>query len=106
MRAIYKKPGKAAEIIHIEDKLEALQGAVGGYIEVVPVRRDTVIVCNEEGKLMGMPFNFSFRGDDGFRGDAIAGPALFLGVDGENFADIPKDVEMMLMPQLRHCVRR
>ena len=100
MRAIYKKPGKAAEIIHIEDTVEALQGAVGGYYEVLHLRDDAAIVCNEEGKLMGMPFNF------GFRGDAIVGPALFLGVDGESFSDIPKDVEMMLMPQLRHCVRR
>ena len=97
MRAIYKRPGKAAEIIHIEDKLEALQGAVGGYIEVVPMRRDTALVCNEEGKLMGMPFNF------GFRGDAIVGPVLILGMEGENFADIPKDVEKRLMPQLNQC---
>lgn len=100
MRAIYKKPGKAAEIIHIEDTDEALQGAVGGYFEVVPMRRDAAIVCNEDGKLMGMPFNF------GFRGDAIVGPALILGMEGESFSDIPKDVEMMLMPQFRHCVRR
>jgi hypothetical protein len=42
--------------------LDALQKAVGGYIEIVPglityEGADCVAFCNEEGKLNGLPFN-------------------------------------------------
>ena len=42
----------------IPNTLEAMQNIVGGYIEVTSIRRDgTVIVCNEEGKITGLPMN-------------------------------------------------
>src|SRR3954464_10703617 len=46
--------------------IDVLQGAVGGYIESVPhfdsvrimgTRRQCVVFCHEEGKLLGLPFN-------------------------------------------------
>lgn len=39
--------------------LEELQGFVGGYIEIQPLRHMTgkVMVLNEEGKLIGLPGN-------------------------------------------------
>lgn len=39
-------------------KLKELQEIVGGYIEIVPaVHSDEVIVVNEEGKLLNLPYN-------------------------------------------------
>lgn len=39
----------------VPDTLEALQQAVGGYIEVVPLTEQLCVICNEEGKLLGLP---------------------------------------------------
>ena len=38
---------------------------------------------------MGLPYNFSMRGHD------FVGTVLFVGVDGEEFADVPKSLEMI-----------
>lgn len=37
--------------------LSELQGFVGGYIELVWLHGDTVMVVNEEGLVKGLPFN-------------------------------------------------
>ena len=47
-------PGKAPEAVTIPNTLEAMQQMVGGYIEVIPLD-GVCLVCNEEGKLMGLP---------------------------------------------------
>ena len=57
MKILYKKPGEAPEIRDVANDLGALQDLVGGYIETVTVG-NVVIICNEEGKLKGMPLNF------------------------------------------------
>ena len=35
--------------------LEALQNAVGGSIQIVPLTTELCVVCNEEGKVLGLP---------------------------------------------------
>lgn len=37
--------------------LEAMQKLVGGYIEMVTLEEGIDLVCNEEGKLQGLPAN-------------------------------------------------
>lgn len=50
------EPGKAPEEVTIPNTLEAMQNMVGGLIEIVYL--DSVcLVCNEEGKLMGLEGN-------------------------------------------------
>lgn len=52
------QPGKAPKEVKIDDTLDAIQSAVGGYFEVIsPFDDGAVIVCNEEGKLTGMKPN-------------------------------------------------
>ena len=41
----------------IPNTLEALQAAVGGYIETVKLTTELTMVCNEEGIIQGLPFN-------------------------------------------------
>ena len=50
-------PGQAPERITMPNTLEAFQEAVGGYIETVGLDANAVLVCNEEGKLSGLPAN-------------------------------------------------
>ena len=83
MKALIKYPGKASELRDINDTLEELQGIVGGYIEAVTLTSDCVIVCNEEGRLMDLPYNWDICGI------SFVGPILLLGVKGEEFDDFP-----------------
>lgn len=94
IRALYKRPGKTLTETEIPNELEWLQGAVEGYIEAVPLRPDLVMIVNEEGKLHEMEHNFWIN-LGGYR-DEILGPALFVGVDGEDFDDCPVDKEGLL----------
>ena len=64
MKAIRKKPGCAPEIIEVDNTLKALQTEVGGYIETVTIASDAVVICNEEGVLLGLPYNCRFFGVD------------------------------------------
>lgn len=79
------EPGKYPYVTVIENKLGALQKAVGGYIEVVNLNEGDVIILNEEGKLMGLEGNRAF-GDD-----ILVGPFFIAGTDGENFASLSKE---------------
>ena len=69
-RVVYVEPGKPAVEKEIGTKLEDLQEAVGGLIECVYPHGDrTVLVCNDEGKLLGMEGNRRLD-----NGSIIAGP--------------------------------
>ena len=58
MQVIVVEPGKEAELREIGSGLESLQETVGGWIEVVyPYKDPVAIVCNEEGKLIGLEPN-------------------------------------------------
>lgn len=55
MKVIYKAPGCAPEPRDIPNTLEELQATVGGYIETVTFASDALVICNEEGRLQGLP---------------------------------------------------
>ncbi len=62
MQVIRKDPGKPPRLVEIPNTLKALQQAVGGYIETVSFCEDALVICNEEGLLMGLAPNCSFLG--------------------------------------------
>ena len=78
IRVLKFQPGKAPEEVTLPNTLEAFQSAVGGYIETLGLDGGAVLVCNEEGKLRGLPANRRVGGD------TIAGTFLIAGsADGE-----------------------
>ena len=81
-----KEPDKDPEERTIPNTLEALQEIVGGYIETYRVATDLTIICNEEGRLLGLPFNFTTRGRVSF-----VGTVVFAGVNGDEFCDVPSE---------------
>ena len=83
MKAIRKKPGCAPEIIEVENTLKALEAEVGGYIETVTIASDAVIICNEEGRILGLPGNCRFYGVD------FVGTVLIVGTKDDEFCDVP-----------------
>lgn len=78
-----KQPGKLAELEPLFDnKLEAFQAFVGGYIETFTLRDNLVVICNEEGRLLGMEPNVVINGVD------FVGPVIIAGVKGDEFSSI------------------
>ena len=82
MKAIRKKPGCEPEIIEVDNTLKALQAEVGGYIETVTIASDAVIICNEEGRLCGLPYNCRFVGVD------FVGTILVVGRNKDEFCAV------------------
>ena len=82
MKAIIKKTFEKPKVIEIENELSTLQEAVGGPIEVVPVTDKVCVICNEKGKLLGLPHNIVLCGD------ILVGTILIVGVAGEEFCDL------------------
>lgn len=91
MKAIIKKPFEKPKVIEIENELSALQEAVGGPIEVLPIAEDICVLCNGEGKLLGLPRNIVLCED------VIVGTILIVGVAGEEFCDLPDFMITLLM---------
>ena len=83
--AIFKNPGHEAYETFVPNTLEGLQSIVGGYIETVSFAADMVVICNEGGRLIGLPHNCSIAGVD------FCGPILLVGIKGEHFCDFPLD---------------
>ena len=82
MLAIIKQPGEPAKRIDIDNTLQALQKAVGGYIETVTLFEDVTLICNEEGRLIGLPYNMEFLGID------FVGPVLAVGRAEDDFCSL------------------
>ena len=58
LKILVVEPGKYPKTVTIDDTLEAMQQVVGGYIEeYMPFEDEVAIICNEEGKLQGLPLN-------------------------------------------------
>lgn len=83
IRAVSKRPGQVPRSVWVTNSLKTLQNYVGGYIQAVPISQDCVVICNEEGRLFGFPHNCDVCGID------FVGDILFVGVKGEEFADLP-----------------
>ena len=58
MRILVVEPGKQPEEREIDGSLESMQQIVGGLIQAIYPFDDTVaLICNDEGKLLGLPWN-------------------------------------------------
>ena len=82
IRAVIKQINKPPKLYSIEDKLEAYQKAVDGYIEVVPVGCGVLAIVDECGILNNKHFNATIAGHQLF------GTVLFVSSEGENFGSL------------------
>lgn len=88
MNVLIIEPEKAPREAEIGEGLKAMQDVVGGYIEAVYPYDDSVaLVCNEEGKLIGLPLN---RKIEDF--DIIAGTFFICGLSEDNFATLEPEL--------------
>ena len=86
-------PGQHPKPIEIDNDLKALQQAVGGSIGAsYPFEDPVAIVYNDDGKLMGLPFNRALRDENGEMYDAVAGTFLVVGLGEEDFASLSPEM--------------
>lgn len=92
LRVLVVEPERTPYVKEIPHTLEALQQEVGGLIEVIYPYTDLVgLVCNEEGKLLGLPLNRAlFDKDEMF--DIICGTFLVTGLGAEDLTSLPPDL--------------
>ncbi len=100
IKVLMKRPDSHWYVTNVSNTLKNLQNLVGGYIETVTLltpqagRKGPVIICNEEGKLRGLPYNCTIFGED------FVGTILIAGVDGEEFGDLTDEQVKTLKPML------
>ncbi len=103
MKVLMVEPGKAPYETEIEGGLESLQKAVGGSIQAVyPYDDPVALICNEEGKLMGLPLNRSLTDDNGEIYDIIAGNFILTGLTEDNFGDLSPELMEKFSEQFKH----
>lgn len=74
MRVVMVEPEKEAYVKEIDSSLDSMQKIVGGYIQIIfPFSEPIALVCNDEGKLLGLPLNRGLRDNNGKLYDIISG---------------------------------
>ena len=91
-----KHPGHPPFMVSCLNELKTFQSLVDGYIETLTLEPDLVLICNEEGFLMGLPDNCELCGM------RLVGSIVLAGVDGEEFDDVPMSMEQarQLFPEM------
>ena len=77
MKILLIEPEKRPEIVDIDGSLKSMQTAVGGLIQLIypfPDDPDAGLICNDEGKLLGLPTCRILIDDKYNVIDAISGP--------------------------------
>lgn len=95
MKVLVIEPGKQPIAKEIGNTLKDMQAIVGGYIQAYyPWMDEVAIICNDEGKIMGLPFNRPIFGEYGELVDIIAGTFFLCGapMDSGKFTDLPEDL--------------
>ena len=103
MEVVLVEPGKEARLAEIGSDLKSLQAAVGGYIEAAYFFDDPVaLICNEEGKVYGLPYNRAVRDEAGRVQDIIAGPFFVCGLGEDDFFPLPKELQAKYLDMFKY----
>ena len=89
------RPGERPVLEVLDGSLEAMQEMVGGHLEqMMPFEDEVAIVCNDEGKLYGLPLNRAMYDRHGEMFDIIAGPffVCYAPADSERYMSLPEEL--------------
>jgi hypothetical protein len=79
LKVCYKQPGEIVQVREVNNTLDALQGLVGGYIELARVVSEGVgILCNEEALILRLPYNRM----------GLYGPLVWIGLSEEDWRSL------------------
>ena len=91
MTVLLIEPGMAPRKAEIDGSLKGMQQVVGGYIQAIfPFDDPVALICNEEGKLQGLPLNRILRDEEGNIFDIVAGTFFLCGAppDSDSFTSL------------------
>lgn len=93
MTVLVVEPMKEPYVKEIDPGLHALQAEVGGDIGATyPFSDPVALVCNDEGKLIGLDLNRGLRDENGEIYDIMAGTFLVVGLGEEDFASLSPEL--------------
>lgn len=87
LAVVFVEPHKKPVIRKLRNEYEDISHAVGGLIEHIYQEDGTILVANEESKLLGMDGNR--RLNDGK--SILAGPFFVVGDDGEDYRSLTEE---------------
>ncbi len=87
LAVVFVEPHKKPVVRKIRNEYEDISHAVGGLIEHIYQEDGTILVANEESKLLGMDGNR--RLNDGK--SILAGPFFVVGDDGEDYRSLTEE---------------
>ena len=102
MTVLVVEPMKEPYVKEIDPGLHSLQAEVGGDIGAAyPFRDPVALVCNDEGKLIGLDLNRGLRDENGELYDIMAGTFLVVGLGEEDFASLSPELAQKYMELFR-----
>jgi hypothetical protein len=97
------EPGKSPYEKQIMTDLNSLQEEVDGYIQCTyPFDDPVAILCNDEGKIMGLPLNRALYDEKGNLYDVIAGTFLIVQLSLDSFTSLSKELSKKYTEQFRY----
>lgn len=95
MKVLIVEPNRAPYPAEITDGLKGMQQIVGGLIDAVyPFAEPVALVCNDEGKLLGLPLNRAlYDAETGKLYDIVAGTFFLCGCppDEDSFTSLTEE---------------
>lgn len=92
MRVLIIEPHRRPKERDVENGYKTLQKLVGGTFQAVyPWDDQAAVICNEEGKLLGLPLNRALYTEDGEMYDVIAGTMVIVGLGTDDFCSLSGD---------------
>ena len=106
MKVLIVEPLKVPYEKEIDGSLASMQVVVGGLIQLLYPFEDPelALICNDEGKLMGLPYNRALRDEDWRMYDVVAG-TFFLcraPADSENLEGLTEGQVEFCMGHFKH----
>lgn len=93
---VIKEPGKPPVVEPFFDNtLEEFQKTVGGLIETITLASDLILICNEEGRLLGLPHNLRVCGLD------FCGTVVAVSAKGDEFCSLKAATIPFVMNMLK-----
>lgn len=93
IKALIVEPGKAPYAADIPAGLESLQNLVGGLIQALyPFDDPAAVIANDEGKLLGLPWNRPLFDEDGNIYDILVGTFLVVGLTEDDFGSLSDEL--------------
>ena len=102
MTVLVVEPLKEPYVRQIEPGYKSMQAEVDGTVQAIyPYDDPVALVCNDEGKLLGMDLNRGLRDDTGSLYDIVAGTFLVVGLGEEDFASLSPELIQKYTEQFR-----